>query len=144
MRIQLSKKYDYALRTMIHLARLPIGSRTTIQAVADSEGIPRKFLEKIIRDLGAAGIVRTALGKHGGLSLGRPADEIRFADIMRVTDGPMQVADCTGDHAECNHADSCAMAHVWQEIQAGADRVLHNTTLAQVVARGVPVAPTAP
>ena len=70
-------KSDYAVRAMLALAELTADdpeSLATVEQLADQQGLPRKFLEAILRDLRRAGLVRTRRGAHGGYSLALPAD----------------------------------------------------------------------
>ena len=60
-----------------------------IAEIADAANIPKKFLEQILLELKKPGIVRSHRGRSGGYSLGRPAKDISFADVLRVTDGPL-------------------------------------------------------
>ena len=90
----ISQKARYALRALLYLAVR--GSDGPVQAaeIAAHEHIPRKFLEAILAELKKPGIVKSHRGRHGGYTLGRPAKAISFADVLRVTDGPLALSPC--------------------------------------------------
>ena len=90
----LSQKSHYALRALLVLAARGDGKPIQIAEIADSANIPKKFLEQILLELKKPGIVRSHRGRSGGYSLGRPAKDISFADVLRVTDGPLALTPC--------------------------------------------------
>ena len=85
----LSQKSHYALRALLVLAGRGDDQPVQIAEIADTANIPKKFLEQILLELKKPGIVRSHRGRSGGYSLGRPAKDISFADVLRVTDGPL-------------------------------------------------------
>ncbi|MGL6278163.1 MAG: RrF2 family transcriptional regulator, partial [Gaiella sp.] len=82
-----SAKVDYALRAMLELAAtdgLVKGER-----LAAAQGITRKFLENIVLELRRSELVASQRGVEGGYALGRPADEITVADVIRAVEAPI-------------------------------------------------------
>src|ERR1700721_4189124 len=90
----LSQKSRYALRALLVLAARGDASPMQISDIAENANIPRKFLEQILLELKKPGIVRSHRGRLGGYSLGRSAKDISFADVLRVTDGPLALSPC--------------------------------------------------
>src|ERR1700743_636296 len=90
----ISQKARYALRALLYLAAQGDNNPIQISEIAESEKIPRKFLEAILLELKKPGIVRSQRGRLGGYSLGRAAKDISFADVLRVTDRPLALSPC--------------------------------------------------
>jgi Rrf2 family protein len=90
----ISQKSRYALRAVLFLAAQKSEKPVQIAEIAEHEDIPRKFLEAILVELKKPGIVRSHRGRQGGYSLGRDAKDISFADVLRVTDGPLALSPC--------------------------------------------------
>jgi len=90
----LSQKSRYALKALLVLAARGDSDPMQISDIADTANVPRKFLEQILLELKKPGIVRSHRGRLGGYSLGRPAKDISFADVLRVTDGPLALSPC--------------------------------------------------
>ena len=88
--MQVNAKVDYALRALTELANVAPGPMKA-EAMARAQGIPPKFLGNILLELRHAGIVLSQRGADGGYRLGRPANEITLADVIRVVDGPLAV-----------------------------------------------------
>ena len=130
--LQISRKIDYALRAMIHLATLPGDRLASLHDLAETLHLPREFLAKILKVLGARGLVRSVRGAHGGYQLARPAATISFLEVIEAAEGPVQLNVCLDDKERCDVSASCTMYHVWK---AGQDRMLEvyrKTTLAEL------------
>ena len=87
--LQVSRKVDYALRAVIHLANEEANDRAcSVAEIAARERIPRQFLEKIVQHLIHTGLVRSRRGPRGGYVLGRPAEQMTFRDVIEAVEGP--------------------------------------------------------
>lgn len=141
--LQVSRKIDYGLRAMIHLAGLPVGKIASLQDLSVTLHLPREFLAKILKKLAARGLVRSARGAHGGYQLARPAREISFLDVIEAVEGPVQLNVCLDDKDRCDVSAGCTMYHVWK---AGQDRMLEvyrRTSLAELASEPEPMRPIA-
>jgi len=131
--MQVSRKVDYALRAVIHLANDEHRGRAcSVAEIADRERVPKQFLEKIIRDLIRTGLVRSRRGPHGGYVLARPAEDVTFQHVIEAVEGPISLNVCVGEHAECFLLGACGMNRVWAEGQRRVMDLFQNTTIASV------------
>ena len=131
--MQVSRRVDYALRAVIHLAsEVPSGRVCTISEIAQREQIPRTFLEKIFQQLIRDGVVRSRRGPHGGYELGRPAEELTFRDVIEAVEGPIALNVCVGEHPDCFLLGTCGMNRVWAEGQRRVMDLFQTTTIASV------------
>jgi Rrf2 family cysteine metabolism transcriptional repressor len=134
MRSQLfSAKAEYACRAMLELAaRHDDPQPVRLKAIADAHGIPQRFLVQILLQLKGNGLVASTRGASGGYQLGRTPDQISLADIIGVIDrnerGPARTDDVTSPTTE-------AIRGVWRRVQAQQQRILEETTLADLVQR---------
>jgi Rrf2 family protein len=149
--MQISRKIDYALRAVIHLARRDDNKPSSVAEMALHEGIPKKFLEKIIKDLIHHGLVRSTRGAQGGYTLARAPEMITFKQVIEAIEGPVSVNVCVGENGdahECAKFPTCGMLWVWKEAQRRMMDLFASTTLADVRARSFDVAhagePTSP
>lgn len=132
--LQISRKIDYGLRAMIHLAGLPPGKIASLQDLATTLHLPREFLAKILKVLTASGVVRSSRGARGGYQLARPPREISFLEVIEAVEGPVQLNVCLDHKDRCDVSAGCTMYHVWK---AGQDRMLEvyrRTSLAELAA----------
>ena len=132
--LQISRKVDYALRAMIHLASLPEGAREPLQDIAKRNNIPREFLAKILKGLGDAGLVTAIRGPGGGVAIARPPNRISFLNVIEAVEGPIVLNVCLDSKNACDQSAGCSMQNVWK---AGQERMLdvyRATTLAALAA----------
>jgi len=135
--LQVSRKVDYALRAVIHLASDEHRDRAcSVAEIAERERIPRQFLEKIIRDLIRSKLVRSRRGPRGGYVLAEPAEHVTFKDVIEAVEGPISLNICVGEHAECFLMGACGMNRVWAEGQRRVMDLFEGTTIASVRHRG--------
>jgi Rrf2 family protein len=85
--MRVSAKAEYACLAMLELAGNYEGTNPVrVKAIADSHGIPQRFLVQILLQLKGAGLVASVRGASGGYQLARPPEEISLADIVNAID----------------------------------------------------------
>jgi Rrf2 family protein len=136
--VRISAKVDYAVRAMCELAAHDPATPLKAEPMAAAQEIPLSFLENILVDLKRAGIVRSQRGQEGGYRLGRPADQVSIADIIRAVEGLL--ADVRGIRPEALRfaGPARALREVWLANRVGVRRVLEHVTIADVVAGELP------
>ena len=107
--LRLSKKADYALMAMAHLALKP-GSASA-REIAEEYEIPTELMAKVLQRLARQGLLTSQQGARGGYMLARTATGISVADVIQAIDGPVTVTACSahgdrcGQFAKCNVRD---------------------------------------
>ncbi len=113
--MRLSRKSDYALRAIKHMANLPTGKLGSINSVSAAEAIPREFLAKILKDLTRGGILVSYQGVTGGYRLARAAKEVTFLHVIEAIDGPIHLNLCTEDDGcRCEQYETCQLKTFWE------------------------------
>jgi Rrf2 family protein len=140
----ISQKAKYALRALVALAKQPSGKPVFISEIAETQNIPKKFLEQILLELKHNGLVESRRGKAGGYVLFRPADMISFAEVLRIVDGPIAPLPCLSKIAyrrceDCNEEASCEIRRVFAQVAEASRAVLDRTTIADAVEAHLPV-----
>lgn len=87
--MKLTVKSEYALLSLIYLARDKSDDYVSVKEIAGAQEIPVKFLEQIMLTLKRAGIVRSVKGQGGGYKLLRKPDQITLAEVVRLFDGAL-------------------------------------------------------
>ncbi len=140
----ISRRAGYGLRTLCRLAeRAATDKPATIAWIAESEQMPRKYLEQVLRDLKQAGLVDSRTGPNGGCRLAKPANEITIGDVIRALDGEIRLSHCLEgsrsldqyDCPGCWGLDTCAMREVWVELQDTINNFLDARTIEDLVER---------
>lgn len=132
--MQISRRVDYGLRAVIYLSAQEAERSCSLAEIAKRQGVPRKFLEKIVQDLIRAGLVRSKRGPDGGYHLARSPGEISFQDVIEALEGPIAVNRCMKPDPDCGQLPCCAMVGVWSEVQRRVVDVFSRTTLADLQA----------
>ncbi len=133
--MEISRRADYAMRVIMDLALLPPGMRTRARDIARRQAIPYAFLQKIIRDLCAAGFVEASRGRRGGVRLARPAEAITLLEVLEAVEGHIRLNRCARDPSLCPRWSFCALHPIWVQAQAHLEQLLGSTTFAQVAAQ---------
>jgi len=137
--MKLSKKGEYALRSLINLGIAAEVGRSLVQVaeLAESEQLPVKFLEQIMQALKAAGFVESVRGKFGGYRLAKPAGKITIGEVVRIIDGPLAPIGCVSQSAyeKCTCPDEahCGLRMLMLDVRNAIAGILDRYTLADVV-----------
>ena len=137
--MKLTKKGEYALRTLI---RLGIAGRrgadvTPVSAIAEQERLPYKFLEGILFELRGAGYIETVRGKHGGCRLAKPMKAIKMGEVVRLIDGKLAPIGCASEteYEKCSCPDEvhCGLRMLMIDVRNAIANILDRYTLEHVV-----------
>jgi len=108
--LRLSKKADYALIAMKHLAlrgdRRTAGS-SSAREIAELYDIPIELMAKVLQRLVRGGLLASHQGTRGGYQLARPPTQISVADVIQSIDGPVTVTACTTEEGQCEQFAKC-------------------------------------
>jgi Rrf2 family nitric oxide-sensitive transcriptional repressor len=131
--MQLTLYTDYSLRVLIYLGLSP-GRVVTITDVAQSYGISRNHLVKVVHNLATLGYIRTTRGRGGGLGLARPPAQINIGDVVRHTEVNFHLVECFDrENNTCPIAAACFLKSALHEAQRAFMSVLDRYTLADVL-----------
>lgn len=134
--MQLTQFTDYALRTLIYLARQD-EQLVTISAIAEFYDISRNHLVKVVNHLAQLGYIETIRGKHGGIRLGKPAGEIRLGVLVRQTEPNFNLAECfDSDKNRCAITRTCRLQGMLHEAATSFIEKLDQYTLQDAMATG--------
>jgi Rrf2 family nitric oxide-sensitive transcriptional repressor len=133
--MQLTRYSDLSLRVLIYLAVHP-GDLATIEQIAEAYGISRAHVMKVAHQLGRAGFLETVRGRGGGLRLARAPESIRVGDVVRQTEGRIDLVECFGPGtSDCRIEPVCGLRGLLEEAVASFLRTLDACTLSDLVAR---------
>jgi Rrf2 family protein len=137
--MKLSKRGEYALRSLINLGFAAEADRDLVQAteLAEEEQLPVKFLEQILQTMKEAGLVESVRGKFGGYRLAKPAGRIKIGTVVRLIDGPLAPIRCVSQTAyepcTCPDEVHCGLRMLMLDVRNAIANILDRYTLADVV-----------
>jgi Rrf2 family protein len=137
--MKLSKKGEYAIRSLINLGIAAEVGRSLVQVaeLADCEQLPVKFLEQIMQALKEGRLVASERGKFGGYRLAKAAKKITIGEVVRLIDGPLAPIGCVSQSAyeKCTCPDEahCGLRMLMLDVRNAIAGILDRYTLADVV-----------
>lgn len=100
----LSKRVKYAIKTLLFLDNMSSKQLYSAKKISESERIPLKFLEQILRELKQHKILKSERGAEGGYTFLKNPEDIKIIDVIRIVDGPIAMLPC----ASINFYEPCA------------------------------------
>lgn len=133
--LRLSKKSDYALLAMKHLATRPDGSgSSSAREISESYDIPLELLAKVLQRMVRARLLLSVQGTRGGYRLGRPPATISVADVIQAVDGPVTVTACSDDDHTCDQYTKCSIRDPLWKIKNRILDALNTVSVAEMAA----------
>ncbi len=134
----ISKKAKYALKALKVLAESFEKGPLLISHIAESEKIPKKFLEAILLELRNHGLLQSQKGKGGGYYLRQEPSKITFARVIRIIDGPIAPTLCVSLHFygkcdDCADEETCTLRNILADWRDANLAVLENKTIADLL-----------
>jgi Rrf2 family transcriptional regulator, nitric oxide-sensitive transcriptional repressor len=130
--MRLTLHSDYALRVLIQVA-LGSGRLTTIDEIAESFGVSRHHLTKVVNDLSQKGYLDTVRGRRGGMRLKREPRDINIGRVVRDTEDNLSVVGCLERRGYCRIERACVLRGVLHEATKAFLAVLDAHTLADLI-----------
>ena len=126
---------DYAVRMVELLAAMQ--TRLDAGKIAEETNVPQRFCLKILRNLVAAGIVKSYKGSRGGYELAASPEQITLRQVIEAVEGPYQISRCVGKEHDCAGSCSrefvcdCRFQKVYRDISQMVREKLDSVTFAQ-------------
>jgi len=142
--LRLSKKADYALIGMKHLAlrgdRDSAGSASA-REIAELYDIPIELMAKVLQRLVRRGLLASHQGTRGGYQLARTPAQISVADVIQAIDGPVTVTACSTEEGQCEQFAKCNVRDPLWRVRERILAALGECTLAELAADPPSVTP---
>ncbi len=131
--LKLSKRVEYALLAMQEMALRPT-EKISATEIAERYSISQSLVAKVLQQLGRDGVTRSYAGVTGGYMLGKPAEAITIAEIIRIIEGsPAAIIECRGsDHHECSAHSTCTIREPLTILQERIQATFSSMTVAEL------------
>lgn len=142
----LGKGVEYALHCLLYLADPSDGRSLAVGDIARFQGVSETYLAKVFTKLKKAGLVRSALGVHGGYELARKPEDITFWDVAIAVEGEVRLFECWNIRAQSaiyrdgqpspdwSERGPCTIHQVMMDVEAQIKRALQAKNLAWLAA----------
>ena len=130
----LTQKTRYSMLAMVRLAKEYGKGTLMINEIAESERIPKRFLESILLELKKNGYLSSKLGKNGGYCLMKNPKEISLLEIVQLFEGSVAMLRCTSEkfYEPCEHCkdeERCTIRGTFKDIREYTFNKLATTSL---------------
>jgi Rrf2 family transcriptional regulator, nitric oxide-sensitive transcriptional repressor len=134
--MRLTQWTDYTLRVLMYCAASQTRAQpVTISEIAESYGISRSHLTKIVQELSARGWLETTRGRGGGMRLSKLAQDIKLGEVVRATETDFNLVECFDPaQNQCRLSQHCRLKGVLGQAMQSYFKVLDGVTLADLVA----------
>src|SRR5713101_5111256 len=130
--LKLTKKADYGLIALKHLAVNSGGLSSSAKDIAECYGIPLPLLAKILQKLTKIGLLQSLPGSNGGYRLAREANKITALEVIRAIDGPIILTACFTAHGECQQSEKCYLYVPLLKIHEGILQLINTITISDM------------
>ena len=135
--LKISKKADYALMALQHIASVQFGDATpgrviNTKEIAEEYNIPLELLAKVLQSLSKSGMIESHNGPKGGYLLARSANHITIAQILESIEGPLGLTDCLHEKEDgefCMQREHCNIRTPLLKVQDSIYQLLNSMTL---------------
>ena len=113
----ISTRGRYAIRVMLDLAENgKSGSYIPLKDIAARQEISKKYLEIIVKDMVAGGLLVGTSGKGGGYRLCRKPEEYTVGEILELMEGTLSPVACLVEEKNtCPRKGACQTLPLWEE-----------------------------
>lgn len=111
--LTLTKKSEYALVALCHLARSPRDTVVSAREISECHHVPLPLLMNVLKSLNQAGLINSTRGARGGYRLAVDPEEITLRDLVESVEGPVKFVACAGTETHesepCERSSSCSI-----------------------------------
>jgi Rrf2 family protein len=127
--LKLSKKADYGLIALKHLALHDGEGTASASDIAEIYGISGTLMAKVLQTLARKGLLRARHGSTGGYELAKNPAQITALEAISAIDGPVMITSCETAHGVCDHSDVCTVRDPLRRVNDGIMQVLGAVTI---------------
>jgi Rrf2 family protein len=127
-----SKKADYGLIAMKHLANHREKHACSANEIAEEYGISATLMAKVLQKLAKNNLVAAKHGSTGGYQLAKDPGRISALEVITAIDGPVLITSCVTSHGTCDATDRCSVKEPLRRVNESIMEVLQTVTVAQL------------
>jgi Rrf2 family protein len=127
-----SKKADYGLIAMKHLANHRQQHACSASEIAEEYGISATLMAKVLQKLARQSLVRAKHGSTGGYQLAKAPEKVSALEVITAIDGPVLITSCVTNHGTCDATERCSIKEPLRRVNESILSVLSTVTIAQL------------
>jgi Rrf2 family protein len=88
--MQFTRAARYAIHALVHMTGHKGDQPLASYLIARGQGLPEKFLLKVLKPLVSRGVLKSVKGPNGGYRLAKAPKDITLLEVIEAVDGPIQ------------------------------------------------------
>ena len=126
--MKLTTRGHYSVKALLDLSLQPVGSLSSVNAIATRQSLPAPYLEKLLIELRRSHIVSAVRGAQGGYRLAKPPSQISLGQILEaVGESATPFANSAG--ADLEQAEDWVTSMLWQRLHQKLKDAFYSITL---------------
>jgi FeS assembly SUF system regulator len=130
--LKLSKKADYGLIALKHLATNYGKGSYSAADIAEKYCISAPLLAKVLQKLARHGLVAARHGSSGGYTLAKDPSEISALEAISAIEGPLFITSCKTNRGDCEQTRTCTVREPLRRVNESILQVLSTVTISQM------------
>jgi Rrf2 family protein len=130
--LKLSKKADYALIAVKHLATQQEQRACSAHEIAQEYSISSTLMAKVLQTLARHGLVSARHGAAGGYQLAKSPEQLSALEVISAIEGPVQITSCVSSHGPCDAMDRCSVREPLRRVNDGILQLLSALKISQL------------
>jgi Rrf2 family protein len=132
--LKLSKKVEYGLIAVKHIAVQRSGDILTAKEISEKYDIPHELLSKILQRLAREKVIASYQGVKGGYTLAIDPDDLKISKLIEAIEGPQHITECMIRKDElCNQYETCIIKDPLAKVQSNINGVFSKMTLSEII-----------
>lgn len=128
----IARHTDYAVRALVFMANASEKEINTVEEIVKEEGLPERFLRRILQRLAKKKILKSHKGKKGGFSFLKPPRNIKLIDLVEIFQGKMDFTNCLLKRRTCPNVKKCPLRKKLKTVCLSVSRELEKITIASL------------
>ena len=131
--MKLSTRGRYGTRALLDIALHEGEAPVALKDIAQRQQISFPYLKHLVTPLIARGILGSARGPRGGVSLLKRPEEIKLSEVIQLLEGSTAPVECIDNPETCARSNLCVTRDIWSKLNKALNEVLESITLQDLV-----------
>lgn len=106
--LKITRKIEYSLMALRHMASKYQGELTTAKEVSDTYKTPFDVTSKVMQTMAQKGLLKSEHGAYGGYLVLKDLSKVSLYDLIQMIEGPLAIVKClTAGGGSCELSHSC-------------------------------------
>jgi Rrf2 family protein len=132
--LRVSRKVEYALIALKHMAGKAKGSLTSAREICQTYKTPFDTTAKVMQALNVEGILMSVKGVKGGYALAKDLNQVSYSQLTKIIEGKNIQMNCTDEGGEtCERFEDCTIRNPMFNLGTKLNEYLKDVTIHELL-----------